>query len=79
MQVSARYGYIKGHIIEPILKRFGIPDMFRKYYTAYYVEGTMAVIREWLGNDCRESVEEISAVIEKCVRPSDGAVWRGVK
>ena len=72
MQANVKYGYIKKYIVEPILKRFGVPDAYWRYYIAYYIDGTMAIIKEWLETDCRDSVEMIAAVIEECVRPSDG-------
>lgn len=71
MQVNARYKNLKKYIIEPILKRFDIPDKLHKYYISYYIEGIAAVIREWLNNDCRDEVETIAAVIVRCVRPID--------
>lgn len=69
MQANVKYGYIKKYIVEPILKRFGVPDAYWRYYIAYYIDGTMAIIKEWLETDCRDSVEMIAAVIEECVRP----------
>ena len=76
MQANVKYGYIKKYIVEPILKRFGVPDAYWRYYIAYYIDGTMAIIKEWLETDCRDSVEMIAAVIEECVRPSDGTQGR---
>ena len=76
MQANARYGYIKKYIIEPILKRFGIPDAYWRYYIAYYINGTMAIIKEWLETECQDSVETIAAVIEECVRPDNGTQGR---
>lgn len=73
MQANIRYGYVKRYIIEPILNRFGIPNAYWKYYIAYYIEGTMAIIKEWLNNDCQDSIETIATVIEECIRPLKGA------
>ena len=69
MQVHIRYDYLKSKIIEPILIRFKIPERFHKYYTVYYIEGVAAVIKEWLNENCRDSVETVAYVIEECVRP----------
>ncbi len=76
MQGNAKYGYIKKYIVEPILKRFGVPDVYWRYYIAYYIDGTMAIIKEWLETDCQDSFEMIAAVIEECVRPVDGIQGR---
>lgn len=68
MQSHKRYKYFKRYIIEPILTRFSIPQEHHKYYIAYYIEGIMAIVREWLDNNCVDSVESIADIIEKCVR-----------
>lgn len=73
MQANARYNNLKKYILEPILKKFGVPEMHWQYYIAYYIEGTMAIIKEWLNYDCQDSIETIAAVIEECVRPSNRA------
>ncbi len=73
MQANARYRNLKRYILEPILEKFEVPDMFRKYYIAYYIEGIVAIIKEWLNNGCQDSAETIAAIIEECVRPSNGA------
>lgn len=73
MQVHARYGELKQHILGPILERFEIPAPHRPYYIAYYVEGIAAIIKEWLRNDCGDEVEMIADIIESCVRPRDGS------
>lgn len=73
MQANIRYENLKKYILEPILKKFGVPDKFQQYYIAYYIEGIAAIIKEWLNHDCSDPVEAIAAVIEECVRPSGGA------
>lgn len=70
MQVHTKYKSFKKYILEPILKRFEVPDAFQKYYIAYYIEGIIAIIKEWLNDDCREPIETIIAVIETCVNLS---------
>lgn len=72
MQVNVRYRDLKRYILEPILKKFEVPDTFRPYYIAYYIEGIMAIIKEWLNNDCREPAETIVTIIKECVRPYNG-------
>ena len=71
-----KYGYIKKYIIEPILKRFGVPEVYWRYYIAYYIDGIMAIIKEWLETDCQDSIEMVAAVIEECVQPVDGTQGR---
>lgn len=70
-QSDVRYANLKKHIFEPILEKFEVPEAFRRYYIAYYFEGILAIIREWLNNGCSDSIETIASVIEACVKPSD--------
>lgn len=69
MKSHLKYRDLKKYIFAPVLERFEIPSEQRRYYIAYYVEGIMAIIKEWLGRDCADEVEMIADIIEKCVRP----------
>lgn len=73
MQAHTRYGELKQHILGPVLERFEIPAAHRPYYMAYYVEGIIAIVKEWLHQDCADEVETIADIIESCVRPRDGS------
>lgn len=67
MMVIAKFNSLKRYTLEPILEKFGVPEAYRNYYIKYYVEGVMAIIKEWIDNDCRESVEVLYD--EECVNP----------
>ena len=73
MQAHVRYGELKQHILGPILERFEITASHRPYYMAYYVEGIIAIVKEWLRQDCADEVEMIADIIESCVQPRDGS------
>lgn len=73
MQAHARYGELKQRILGPILERFEIPAAHRPYYIAYYVEGIIAIVKEWLQQDHADEVEMIADIIESCVRPRNGS------
>ena len=73
MQAHTRYGELKRHILGPILERFEIPSAHQPYYMAYYVEGIIAIVKEWLRQDCADEVEMIADIIESCVRPRGGS------
>ena len=72
MQADLKYSQLKEHILEPILRRFGVPEPCWKYCIAYYIEGVAAVLREWLAADCHDPIEMIADVIEECVHPTEG-------
>ena len=73
MQAHTRYGELKQQVLAPILERCEIPAAHWPYYMAYYVEGIIAIVKEWLRQDCADEVEMIADIIESCVRPRDGS------
>ena len=73
MGAHIRYGELKQRILGPVLERFGIPAARQSYYIAYYIDGIMAIVKEWLRQDCAEEAEVIADIIESCVRPRDGS------
>lgn len=44
---------------------------------AFYIHGLMAILSEWLKNDCTDSVSHISAVMEQCVMHGYGKQKEG--
>lgn len=53
------------YIFNPVLKRFNIPENERKYVMAFYIEGIIAIIKEWLKSDCEETVEHMIKIIQR--------------
>ena len=56
------------HVFVPILDRYGVPERDRSYIMAFYIHGLMAIISEWLKNDCTDSIAYIVDMIQKCVQ-----------
>lgn len=38
----------------------------------FYIHGLMAIISEWLRNDCADSISHVSAVMEQCAMGGRG-------
>ena len=55
------------HVLMPILDRFLVPSADRRYLMAFYIHGLMAIVEEWLKDDCAEPIEHIVSVMQKCV------------
>lgn len=56
------------HVFTPILDRYGIPQQDRRYIMAFYIQGLMAIISEWLRNDCADSIAHVVNMIQRCVK-----------
>ena len=56
------------HAFAPILDRYGVLPQDRPYIMAFYIQGLMAIISEWLKNDCADSITHVTGVIQQCVK-----------
>lgn len=66
------YNRMMRHVFIPILERFQIAEADQNYMLAFYIHGLMAIISEWLKNDCTDSIDHVSAVMEQCVMCGHG-------
>ena len=39
-----------------------------RHIMAFYIRGLMAIISEWLKNDCTDSITYVTGVIQQCVK-----------
>lgn len=67
MSAFDKYNHLKNHILIPILERFNIAEKERNYLISFYINGIMAIIKEWLNTDCKDSISDIEDVVIKCV------------
>lgn len=50
-------------VFSPALTHFGVNENEKKYVFAFYTQGTVAIIGEWLLNNCRDSIDMIIDLI----------------
>ncbi len=67
MNMDEVYGRMFKYIFEPILVQFGVPLKKRAYVIKFYLTGILAIVMEWLGNDCNDDMDFIIKVIIDCV------------
>lgn len=68
LRLDKSYERMFCHVFMPILDRYNVPEHDRQYIMAFHMQGLMAIIAEWLKNDCNESTEYISYLIQRCVK-----------
>ena len=61
------YGDLNHHVLTPILNCFDVLQSKQKYMIRFYINGLMAIVDEWLKNDCDEPVDDIISVMQTCV------------
>lgn len=55
------------HVFSPILERYHVPEEDRRYLMTFYVHGLMAVVEEWMRNDCVDEIDRVVDVMRRCV------------
>ena len=68
LEMDKSYERMLRHVFMPILDRYGVPEWDRPYLMAFYIHGLMAIISEWLKNDCVDSIADVVNVIQRCVK-----------
>lgn len=68
--LNSSYNRMFRHVFTPILERYGVPQQDRAYLMAFYIQGLMAILTEWLKGDCADSIEHILAIIRRCIMRS---------
>ncbi|MGN1419973.1 MAG: TetR/AcrR family transcriptional regulator C-terminal domain-containing protein [Eubacterium sp.] len=67
LRLSEIYDKMFAYVFTPILERFQVPEQDRKYIMAFYISGLIAIITEWIKQDCDDSVDFLISVMQKCV------------
>lgn len=68
LQMDHVYQKLNRYVLTPILNRYQVPENARKYMMQFFISGLMAVINEWLKDDCKDSIESIVSVIQLCIK-----------
>ena len=68
LRMDKSYEKMLRHVFTPILDRYGVLQQDRPYIMAFYIQGLMAIISEWLKNDCVDSITHVTGVIQQCVK-----------
>ncbi len=65
LRLSDSYNKLFTHVLSRIMDRFEIPENRKRYILRFYIYGIIAVIGEWLENDCTESIDFMIDVISE--------------
>lgn len=67
LRLDETYEKMFCNVFAPILTRYGVPESDHRYIMSFYISGIMAIIAEWLKDDCKAEVEHIIKVIRVCI------------
>lgn len=68
LRMTDVYQKLNCHVFIPILNRFGVPPEDQKYVMKFHISGLMAIIDEWLKEDCNDSIGHIISVMQRCIK-----------
>ncbi len=54
LQLNQSYSQLFQHVLMPILDCYQVPQEERKYIMSFYIQGIIAIITQWLKDDCKE-------------------------
>lgn len=66
MRTSIRYNHLKKNIFIPILDRFNVKENEKEYLLSFYINGIMAIIKEWINNNCEDEIGVVEDIIIRC-------------
>lgn len=67
--LSNAYDRMCQYVLTPILDRYGVPENERVYRMTFSIQGLMAIITQWLKQDCSDPIDHIIAIMQKCILP----------
>lgn len=56
-------------VFSPVLDRFRYSNESKPYVISFYVSGLIAIVSEWIKQDCTDSTEKIIEICMDCVLP----------
>lgn len=68
LRMNDAYRDLNRHILTPILNRYQVLPADQGYVMQFYINGLMAIINEWLKDDCKDSIEHIISVMQLCIK-----------
>ena len=68
LRMTDAYQKLNCHVFTPILNRFRVLPEDQKYIVQFHISGLMAIIDEWLKEDCKDSIEHIISVMQRCIK-----------
>lgn len=73
LKLEDAYGELFRHVLSPILARFGVPAEERRYIMSFYINGLIAIVNDWLREDCSLPVEQVMSIMQTCVQRMGGS------
>lgn len=71
LDTQKTFGILFQNVFSPVLDRFCFAEADKPYILAFYLAGLMAIVREWIQNDCRTPLDKVIELTMQCVLPDE--------
>lgn len=69
--VSKTYNQMFNNLFVPIMSRFGLDAKWHKYLMDFYINGITSIVLDWVYDDCKISIQEVSEFIKGLIVKND--------
>lgn len=59
------------YVSYPIMNRFKVEENRREYINIFFLNGIMGIVKQWLDNDCEDSIDSLVDIIENDLMPKN--------
>lgn len=67
LQLNRTYEKMFRQVFIPVLQRYQVQEDDWHYMMTFYVRGLMAIVSEWLRDDCRDDIDRIIGIMQRCI------------
>lgn len=68
---SKTYNQMFNNLFVPIMSRFGLDAKWHKYLMDFYINGITSIVLDWVYDDCKISIQEVSEFIKGLIVKND--------
>lgn len=69
LRLDEVYADMERTVVAPVLGRFGVSEKDRGYFSAFYLQGCMAIVGRWVQGGCEDPIERVISIMERCCGP----------
>ncbi len=68
LRVGTAYKDLFRNFVSPILSRHNVKKEDHEYVSHFFIEGIIAIVKQWIREKCARPIDEISQLIMQCVK-----------
>lgn len=69
LNASGTFRRLFTDIFSPVLDRFHLAEQEKPYIIMFYIGGLIAIVKEWIGENCADPIDRIIEICMRCIIP----------